>query len=121
MCNINEKGCMLGILTRSKRVFKRLYEEGKIKAHLQDSNREWITLLACICANGSALAPALIYQSDSGSIQDTWLQALRPEDQVYISSSPSGWTNNDIGLSWLKQGFDRSTKGRQGGAIDYLS
>ena len=112
---MDEKGCMLGILTRSKRVFsKRLYEEGKIKAHIQDGNREWITLLACICADGSALAPALIYQSDSGSIQDTWLQALSPEDRVYISSSPSGWTNNDIGLSWLKQVFDPSTNGKAG-------
>jgi hypothetical protein len=115
MYNMDEKGCLLGILTRSKRVFsKRLYEEGKIKAHIQDGNREWITLLACICADGSALAPALIYQSDSGSIQDTWLQALRPEDRVYISSSPSGWTNNDLGLSWLKQVFDRSTKEKAG-------
>jgi hypothetical protein len=31
----------------------------------------------------------LIYQSASGLIQDTWLQALRPEDRVYISSSSS--------------------------------
>ena len=115
MYNMDEKGCMLGILTRSKRVFsRRLYEDGKIKAHIQDGNREWITLLACICADGSALAPALIYQSASGSIQDTWLQALRPEDQVYISSSPSGWTNNDVGLAWLKQVFDRSTKEKAG-------
>lgn len=115
MYNMDEKGCMLGILTRSKRVFsRRLYEEGKIKAHIQDGSREWITLLACICADGSALAPALIYQSAASSIQDTWLQALRPEDRVYISSSPSGWTNNDIGLSWLKQVFDRSTKEKAG-------
>jgi hypothetical protein len=109
--NMDEKGFMLGVLTRSKRVFsKRLYEEGKIKAHIQDGNREWITLLACICADGSALEPSLIYQSTSGSIQDTWLQAMRPEDRVYISSSSSGWTNNDIGLSWLKHVFDQSTK-----------
>jgi hypothetical protein len=106
---------MLRILTRSKRVFsRRLYEEGKIKAYIQDGNREWITLLACICADGSALAPALIYKSAASSIQDTWLQAMRPEDQVYISSSPSGWTNNDMGLSWLKQVFDRSTKEKAG-------
>ncbi|KAF2832717.1 hypothetical protein CC86DRAFT_425334 [Ophiobolus disseminans] len=100
MYNMDKKGCMLGILTCSKRIFsKRLYEEGNIKAHIQDGNWEWITLLACICADGSALAPALIYQSTSGLIQDTWLQAMRPEDQVYISSSPSRWTNNKIGLS----------------------
>jgi len=54
---------MLGILTRLKRVFsKRLYEEGKIKSYIQDGNREWTTLLACICADGSALAPALMDQ-----------------------------------------------------------
>jgi hypothetical protein len=79
MYNMNEKGCMLEILTRSKQVFsKRLYEVGKIKAHIQDGNREWVTLLVGICADGSALKPALIYQSDSDSIQNTWLQVLRP-------------------------------------------
>jgi hypothetical protein len=69
MYNMDEKGFMPGILTRSKRMFsRRLYEERKIKAHIQDGNREWITLLACICADGSHLEPRLIYQSASGSI-----------------------------------------------------
>jgi hypothetical protein len=32
---MDEKGFMLGVLTRSKRIFsKRLYEEGKIKAYI---------------------------------------------------------------------------------------
>jgi hypothetical protein len=62
MYNIDKKGYMLGILTRSKRVFsKRLYKEGKIKAYIQDGNQEWVTLLACICADRLALDPALIY------------------------------------------------------------
>jgi hypothetical protein len=114
--NMDEKGFMLGVLTRSKRVFsRRLYEEGKIKAHIQDGSREWITLLACICADGSYIEPSLIYQSASGSIQDSWLQAFNPDDhQVYFASSPSGWTNNEIGLAWLKQVFDRSTKLKAG-------
>jgi hypothetical protein len=78
---MDKKGFLLGILIRLKRVFsRRLYEERKIKAYIQDSSREWITLLACICADGSALELALIYQSASSSIQDTWLQAMRPED-----------------------------------------
>jgi hypothetical protein len=39
--NIDEKGFMLGVHTRSKRLFsRRLYEEGKIKAHIQDGNRQ---------------------------------------------------------------------------------
>jgi hypothetical protein len=112
--NMDEKGFMLGVLTRSKRVFsRRMYEEGKIKAHIQDGSREWITLLACICADGSALDPAIIYQSASSSLQDSWLQAFDPNDhRAYFSASSSGWTNNDIGLAWLKQVFDRSTKAK---------
>ncbi|KAF1995932.1 hypothetical protein P154DRAFT_556584 [Amniculicola lignicola CBS 123094] len=97
MYNIDEKG-------RLKRIFSRvLYEDGKQRSTIQDGSREWITLLACICADGSYLEPALIYQSASGLIQDSWLQALDHEThQVRISLSPSSWTNNDIGLAWLK-------------------
>jgi hypothetical protein len=52
-------------------------------------------------------------QSASGSIQASWLQALDLEThQARICSSPSGWTNNDIGLAWLKQVFDRGTKAK---------
>jgi hypothetical protein len=44
---IAASGFMLGVLTHTERVFsKRMYEERKIKAHIQDGNREWITLLA---------------------------------------------------------------------------
>jgi hypothetical protein len=62
--NMDEKGFLIGILSKMKRVFSRhQYESGKMKHMLQDGNREWITTLACICADGSALTPALIYQA----------------------------------------------------------
>jgi hypothetical protein len=31
---------------------------------------------------------------------------------VFVSSSRTGWTNNDVGLAWLKQVFQRRTKGK---------
>jgi hypothetical protein len=34
------------------------------------------------------------------------------QHDVFVSSSPSGWTNNDIGLAWLKQVFNPSTKAK---------
>ena len=112
--NMDEKGFMLGIVGRSKRIFsKASYEDGKRRSTIQDGSREWITLLACICADGSHIDPCLIYQSASSSIQDSWLQGFDPNShQASFSSSPSGWTNNDIGLSWLKQVFDPSTKAK---------
>ena len=60
--NIDEKGFLISILSRMKRIFtKRRYKEGGIKQIIQDSNREWITTIACICADESTLTPALIY------------------------------------------------------------
>jgi len=39
---------------------------------LQNGNREWITTITYIYADGSHLTPALIYQAVSGKIQDSW-------------------------------------------------
>ena len=110
--NMDEKGFMIGVLGRSKRVFsKRMWVRKEVKALIQDGNREWITVLACVCADGSALPPGIIYQATNGAIRDTWVSDIMAgEHQVHVSSSPSGWTNNDIGLAWLEQVFDRYTK-----------
>jgi hypothetical protein len=110
--NMDEKGFLIGILSKQKRVFsRRRYEEGEIKQMIQDGNREWITTIACICADGTALTPALIYQAVSGKLQDSWLQDFDPElHKTFFTSSASGWTNNELGLMWLRQVFDRETK-----------
>lgn len=72
MYNMDEKGFMLGVVTRPKRIFsKALFEEGGRGCLIQDGSREWMTLVACVCADGTHLEPALIYQSDSGLIWDT--------------------------------------------------
>jgi hypothetical protein len=77
---------------------------------LQDGNREWITIIACICADGLALPPALIYQAVSGKIQDTWLQDFELAIyKAFFASSASGWTNNELGMAWLRV-FDCETK-----------
>tara|TARA_R110002003_G_scaffold848_1_gene21686 strand:+ start:790 stop:1551 length:762 start_codon:yes stop_codon:yes gene_type:complete len=109
---MDEKGFMLGVLTRSKRVFsRRLYEKGKIKAHIQDGSREWITLLAAICADGSHISPGIIFESKNSTIQSSWVDAIKViKHDVFVTSSPPGWTNNDIGLAWLEQVFNRQTE-----------
>jgi hypothetical protein len=68
--NIDEKGFMIGITGRSKRVFsKRQWERKEVRDTLQDGSREWITLLATICADGDVLPPGLIYQSAACTLQ----------------------------------------------------
>ena len=111
--NIDEKGFFVGITARSKRIFtKRTWVEEKRTAAIQDGSRKWITLLACVCASGEALPPALIYEGSSG-IQSSWLDDVQVDKhKVFFSNSPSGWTNNELGMAWLEQVFERFTKGK---------
>jgi hypothetical protein len=108
--NMDEKGFFVGITTRSKRVFSKAIWQAKLRtAAIQDGNREWITLLACICADGEALPPALIYEGKAG-LQSSWVEDVEARiHEVFIANSASGWTNNDIGLAWLEQLFERYT------------
>jgi hypothetical protein len=110
--NMDEKGFMIGITTRSKRVFsRRQWERKEVTAALQDGSREWVTLLATVCADGTALPPGIIYQSDNSTLQAPWVAEIDTEKHnCFVSSSPSGWTNNELGLAWLEQVFERCTK-----------
>jgi hypothetical protein len=112
--NMDEKGFMIGITGRSKRVFsKAIWKAKGLRQSLQDGSRDWITLLACVCADGSALPPSLLFSSANKSIQSSWVDAIQAgEHRVFITSSPSGWTNDDIGLAWLEQVFNRETKAK---------
>jgi hypothetical protein len=94
--NMDEKGFMIGAVGRQKRIFsKRLFKKKQFKQMLQDGNREWISLLACICADGTALPPALIYAADSKNIQDTWLEDVKVGEGVaFFGVSGSGWWND---------------------------
>jgi hypothetical protein len=110
--NMDEKGFLCGLLGRSKRVFsRRMYEKGEVKETIQDGSRTFLTLLACICADGSALPPALIFPSPSGNIRANWVEEISSDSlQIMVTTSSNGWSNNDIGLAWLEQVFDRYTR-----------
>jgi hypothetical protein len=57
---------------------------------MQNRSREFITLLACICADITALPAILIYQGKSQDLIDTWLNNLEEHDIVYFASSKKG-------------------------------
>jgi hypothetical protein len=109
--NLDEKGFIIGVLGRSKRIFdKKLYDQKGVTTAVQDGSREWITVLACVCSDSTALSPSLIFQSAAGALKSAWVEAIDlKKHPVLVTSSPSGWSNNDIGLAWLKEVFERET------------
>lgn len=110
--NMDEKGFLLGRITKAKRVFpKDLKASGKLLGAGQDGSREWITVVATICGDGTALPPLLIYKSTTGSVRDSWVQDFDShEHDAWFTSSASGWTSDDIGFKWLVEFFDRKTR-----------
>ncbi len=83
----------------------------------QDGSREFLSLLATICADGTALPPALIYQGESYDLQDTWLEDYNcSSDEAYFAVSKKGWTNEELGLSWLSKLFEPITRKKAGNA-----
>jgi hypothetical protein len=87
-------------------------KKGRIRGALQDGNREFISLLACVNATGQRLSPGLIYCSESGDIQESWLEDFNTQEisqRAYFATSATGWTSDIHGLSWLER-FDQETK-----------
>lgn len=104
--NMDEKGFLIGILQKTKRIFTK---NTQIRGSGQDGNRIWVTIVATICMDGSYLPPSIIYPAASG-IQNTWLEDFKGDENAFFTSSPTGWTNDSIGLAWVKEIFDRHTK-----------
>jgi hypothetical protein len=102
---------LIGVQNKSKRVFsKPVWVKEGARAAIQDCNREWITIMPTICADGTTLPTSIIMSSDAYNIWDSWVEDIPPDDtQINVSSSPTGWTNHKLGLAWLKL-FDQFTK-----------
>ena len=110
--NMDEKGFAIGVTGKSKRVFdKVLFGKKQYKQLTHDGNCEWVTVLATICADGSHLPPGVIFPAAGNDVQASWVQDIEAgKHSIHFTTSPNGWTNNDLGLTWLEQVFDRYTK-----------
>ena len=114
--NFDEKGFLLGLCQTRKRIVPRQHLRTKSTlGTIQDGSREFISLLATICADGTALPPALIYQGASYDLQDSWLEDYDSSyEEAYFATSQKGWTNEELGLSWLTKIFEPRTKQKAG-------
>lgn len=90
---------------------KSAYIAGTVKSFTHDGNKEWITILATTCVDGSSLATSIIYAAESGNIYHTWVDDIpADEEDIHVAATPTGWTNDDYGLAWLTGVFDRYIK-----------
>jgi hypothetical protein len=76
--NMDKKGFMIGELSKSKHVFlKQLWESKEMISALQDGSRDWVTIIAAICADGTLLPPSIIYTSANSTLQQSWMAEVK--------------------------------------------
>jgi hypothetical protein len=102
---------MMGKIT-TQLVVTGLERRGRLKA-LQLGNWEWVTAIAAINAAGWLVLLFLIFAGQY--YLSAWYEEVEiPRDWV-IAVSDNGWTNNKLGVEWLKH-FNAYTKTRVVGA-----
>ncbi|KAF1927808.1 CENP-B protein, partial [Didymella exigua CBS 183.55] len=96
-------------------VITALEQQGQPKV-VQLGNQEWTTAIS-VCAARSCTLPFIIYK---GRVHiSAWYKEADIPRNWKLSISKSGWTNNALGLEWLKH-FDAHTKASQVGAYRLL-
>nr|CEG04509.1 unnamed protein product [Fusarium clavum]CEG05771.1 unnamed protein product [Fusarium clavum] len=99
--NFDETGIFQGLGTNGL-VVGQSQLRSMIKKQPFDLN--WITIIEAISATGSGLSPLVIFKGKD--VQHQWF----PEELDYLTNwqfttSEKGWTNDEIGLAWLKKVF----------------
>ena len=84
----------------------------------QPGRQEWVTILECICGDGSVVAPLVIFKGENGSTG--WAQSSEVPRNWRFSASQNGWTSNQHGVEWLRGCFDPETREKANGEFRLL-
>jgi hypothetical protein len=113
--NVDETGFMMGMI-QSGMVVTGTDRRGKPKL-VQPGNREWITVIQAINAEGWSIPPFII-GAGQYHLANWYRESDLPGDWA-IATTQNGWTDNETGLEWLKH-FDRYTTNRSIGVYRLL-
>lgn len=116
--NFDETGFQMGVASTAKVITGA--ERSRRPVSVQPGNCNWITAINCICADGQCLPPVIIFE---GKLHESaWYDAEvvpLPGDWV-IGVSENGWTNNILGLTWLRNVSEKHTAHRTKGVYRLL-
>ncbi|CAK5284738.1 unnamed protein product, partial [Mycena citricolor] len=98
--NMDEKGCQRGGGKKSARVKYFYSRRQRAKYRHRSANLELITILEAVCADGSTLKPGFVFPGVEHCPE--W---FNENQNIHVSMSPNGWTDNEIFIEWLRDCF----------------
>ena len=112
--NFDETGFAMGLISAQKVVTRAEYYSRR--SILQPGNREWVTAIEAICADGYSLPPCVIFKGKVAIAG--WFDNLPKDWRIEVSNN--GWTTDEIGLRWLQKHFIPHTNSRVRGRFQLL-
>ncbi|GKU14150.1 unnamed protein product [Fusarium langsethiae] len=113
--NFDETGFMMGMIATGK-VVTSAKRRGRPKS-IQPGNREWVTVIEAVSAEGQSIPPFIIVKGKK--YLRSWYEGSTLPVDWAIALSENGWTNNQLGLDWLKH-FNEHTTNRSTGPYRLL-
>ncbi|KAL5478278.1 hypothetical protein ACEPAI_2462 [Sanghuangporus weigelae] len=80
------------------------------------ANKETVTVLVTICADGTAIDPAIIFKGER--LYKRW--TIDNLAQASFAMSPNSWTDQEIAYQWLEKHFEPLTRERAAGCARVL-
>jgi hypothetical protein len=108
--NSNNIGFNIGVRGNNAYVICNAKEKKAYEA--QPGRKEWVTVVECICADGSAIPPLVIFKGEN--FQNGWISPDMDKDWQWTSNS-KGWTCDVIAEDWIKRVFDPATCAKANG------
>lgn len=113
--NFDETGFMMGIIFPGMVITT---SDGLGKAKLiQPGNREWATVIQAVSSYGYAVPPFIILAARYHLAN--WYQECNLPATWRIATTDNGWTNNEVGLDFIKH-FNSYTTSRTKGSYRLL-
>ena len=105
MYNMDEKGIMMGKALGCQVICRRRCRTPRM---IHDGSREWVTVVETVSGDGRVLRRFII---NKGIVHYMgWYAGLKKKDLATFGVSEKGWSNEKLGLKWLKEVFDSETK-----------
>jgi hypothetical protein len=107
--NMDESGFSIGKIEATCVIIN-----AKIRAkyQAQPGRQEWVSVVECICADGTTIPPLVIFHGEN--LSSSWIPA-NIHGNWKFSCNSRGWTSNIHGLEWLQHCFEPATHEKANG------
>jgi DDE superfamily endonuclease/Tc5 transposase DNA-binding domain len=114
MYNMDESGFAIGEKEAGRCVINAQVRQ---KFQAKPGRQEWVSVVECVCADGSIIPPLVIFRGEKLSRQ--WIPASI-HGNWRLTCNSKGWTSNIHGMQWLTRCFEPETRDKAAGEYRLL-